>query len=270
MYLAKYLLSIEEFLDAENGEALYARAFSRVDETRRQKARRMKSDKARAASLGAGLLLQLAVREAVAGMDALSGRECTGHGPEGKRNTPECQDFPVKRYTVKKILENLRDKPPQPFAYRYGEEGKPYFRDLPFYFNLSHSGEYVLCVIASEEIGADIQQYRSGNYGIDSVRGERDYHGQDDFQRKSDYMGRLAGRFFSERECAALEQAGGERERLFYRLWARKEAYGKLTGKGVAGVLDVDMLPGAAGRESLLWEEYEGVKGYSIAVCRYG
>lgn len=256
MYLAKYLLSIEEFLDAENGEALFARAFSCVDETRRQKARRLRQGRMQAASLGAGLLLQLAVREAAAGMDAQSGWEC--------------QDFSVKRYTVKSLLEILQDKPPEAFAYRYGEEGKPYFRNLPFYFNLSHSGEYVLCVIATEEIGADIQQYRSGNHEIDSVRGERDYHGQDDFHRKSVYMGRLAGRFFSERECAALEQAGGERERLFYRLWARKEAYGKLTGKGVAGILDVNMLPGSSDRESLLWEEYDGVKGYSIAVCRYG
>ena len=53
--------------------------------------------------------------------------------------------------------------------------------------------------------------------------------------------------FFTEREAAALEQAGEEREtreRLFYRLWARKEAYGKLTGKGIAAALEVDFLPG--------------------------
>ena len=41
MYAAKYLLSIEEFLDAENGEALLARAFSYVDEERERKARQI-------------------------------------------------------------------------------------------------------------------------------------------------------------------------------------------------------------------------------------
>ena len=41
MYVARYLLDIEEFMDAENGEALLARAFLRVDEERGEKARRM-------------------------------------------------------------------------------------------------------------------------------------------------------------------------------------------------------------------------------------
>ena len=59
MYAAKYLLSIEEFLDAENGEALLARAFSYVDEERERKARRVRPGPVRAASLGAGLLLQM-------------------------------------------------------------------------------------------------------------------------------------------------------------------------------------------------------------------
>ena len=67
MYVARYLLDIEEFMDAENGEALLARAFLRVDEERGEKARRMRPGRARAASLGAGLLLQIGVREAVAG-----------------------------------------------------------------------------------------------------------------------------------------------------------------------------------------------------------
>ncbi len=42
MYVARYLLDIEEFMDAENGEALLARAFLRVDEERGEKARRMR------------------------------------------------------------------------------------------------------------------------------------------------------------------------------------------------------------------------------------
>ena len=72
------------------------------------------------------------------------------------------------------------------------------------------------------------------------------------------------------------------RERLFYRLWARKEAYGKLTGKGIAAALEVDFLPGGTvsspygcssgevGGKRLLWEEYDSIAGYSIALCRYG
>ena len=242
MYVARYLLDIEEFMDAENGEALLARAFLRVDEERGEKARRMRPGRARAASLGAGLLLQIGVREAVA---AVSG-----------------DNIGIKRYSVKQLLESLDGKPPVSLAYVYGKEGKPYLRDMPFYFNLSHSGEYVLCAVSTEEIGADIQQHC----------------GKD--------VGKLARRFFPEREWTALERAGEERERLFYRLWARKEAYGKLTGKGVADALGVDLLPGEGlpgkavpgGTEAavlpegrgLLWEEYGIMEAYSIAFCRFG
>lgn len=269
MYVAKYLLSIEEFMDKENGEALLGRAFLYVDEERERKARRIRPGQAQAASLGAGLLLQAAVRDAMA----------VGMHEE------------IKHYSVNQLLESLRDRRPVPLAYVYGKEGKPYFRDLPFYFNLSHSGSYVLCVISAGEIGADIQQHGGKN------------------------VGKLARRFFTERECmaleqmgrelertaqeqaggelerAALEQAMGERERLFYRLWARKEAYGKLTGKGIVDALGMDMLPkevlqgealpgeslpGSAestilpdGR-CLVWEESDVLEGYSIAFCQFG
>ena len=102
MYLAEYLLSIREFLEEyptgenvsnentagqrlsygllpekgqaekilsygfseeEYREALVERAFSCIDEERKKKAERIRPGRARAASLGAGLLLQLAVGE---------------------------------------------------------------------------------------------------------------------------------------------------------------------------------------------------------------
>ena len=216
-----------------------------------------------------------------------------GNAPGSRRGAPfgAAGRVELKRYSVKKLLESLYGKPPAPIAYVYGKEGKPYFRDLPFYFNLSHSGDYVLCAVSSAEIGTDIQQHCGKN------------------------VERLARRFFTEREAAALEQAGEEREtreRLFYRLWARKEAYGKLTGKGIAAALSADLLPGedvypenlsekaAASKNGsgpgrtlvprgmasarggaqmttvrldgkrLLWEEHDGIEGYSIALCRYG
>lgn len=252
--MAKYLLSIEEFMDKESGEALLGRAFLYVDEERERKARRMRPGLAQAASLGAGLLLQLGVREAMAeaGPEFAVQAMTAGVQLEGQNASRI-----IKRYSAKQLIESLCGKPPIPLAYVYGKEGKPYVRDLPFYFNLSHSGSYVLCAISGVEIGVDIQQHS----------------GKD--------VGKLARRFFPERECAALEQAGEERERLFYRLWARKEAYGKLTGKGIADALGVNLLPGAALPEKavftalpegrcLVWEESDVLKEYSIAFCRYG
>ena len=259
MYLAKYLLDITEFTDAENGEALLARAFLHIDEERRRKAHGIRPGKARAASVGAGLLLQAAVRD-------------------GDREA--CSQW--RRYSVNELMDFLQEKPPLELAYVYGREGKPYFRDLPFYFNLSHSGDYVLCVVSEAEIGADIQQHRRREK-------EKDREGSGGSERNafgdsSAVLGRLASRFFSERECAALNRAGAEREQLFFRLWARKEAYGKLTGKGVTGVLGMDMLPetgqeeekllsgegGFSREKGIFWEEYGSIEGYSIALCHYG
>lgn len=259
MYLAKYLLDITEFTDAENGEALLARAFLHIDEERRRKAHGIRPGKARAASVGAGLLLQAAVRD-------------------GDREA--CSQW--RRYSVNELMDFLQEKPPLELAYVCGREGKPYFRDLPFYFNLSHSGDYVLCVVSEAEIGADIQQHRRREK-------EKDREGSGGSERNafgdsSAVLGRLASRFFSERECAALNRAGAEREQLFFRLWARKEAYGKLTGKGVTGVLGMDMLPetgqeedkllsgegGFSREKGIFWEEYGSIEGYSIALCHYG
>lgn len=92
-------------------------------------------------------------------------------------------------------------------AIGYGAQGKPWLRDCPhIQFNLSHSGEYALAVFAPTVVGCDIQQR-------EQVKNSK----------------RIAARFFSEEEQRALE-AGGD----FYRTWARKESYLKLTGAGMA------------------------------------
>lgn len=261
MYLAKYLLNITEFTDAENGEALLARAFLHIDAERKRKALGIRPGKARAASVGAGLLLQAAVRD-------------------GDREA--CSQW--RRYSVNELMDILQEKPPLELAYVCGREGKPYFRDLPFYFNLSHSGDYVLCVVSAAEIGADIQQHGRREGGKGKAEERSGVSEQNAFRDNSAVFGKLASRFFSERECDALNRAGAEGEKLFFRLWARKEAYGKLTGKGVTGVLGMDMLPetgqeedkllsgegGFSREKGISWEEYGSIEGYSIALCHYG
>jgi len=308
-----YLLSIKDFVEADEGEAMRGRENSRrlleealckVDPWRREKAARMKAGRPRAASLGAGLLLQLAVKEAVgcgAGTYALpeaAGGEAMrqpgardgeramqrpeardGEGAmrqpgarDGERamQRPEARDGegamrqPGARdgeramqrpesgekqeravYTVSRLLGLLSQ--PLPLMYQYGINGKPYLKEYPFYFNLSHSGDYVLCAVSSQEIGVDIQQHRAGG------------------------MERLAQRFFSAEEVRAMENRGEGKEAFFYRLWARKEAYGKLTGEGIAGTVGISLLPGAEAMPEgvkLVWKEDEEIEGYSIAVVK--
>ncbi len=232
-----YLLSIREFLEGENSGMLLKEAFCKVDVKRRSKAERMRTDRGKAACLGAGLLLQLAVREAVGAC-----------GDAGRRDMGEeihSEDV-LRRFSVSWLLESISYS--IPISYYYGKNGKPYFQEYPFYFNLSHSGDYVFCALSSGEVGADIQQYCSNDNK------------------------RLAERFFSPQEILALQGCGEGKNALFYRLWARKEAYGKLTGEGIAPVIGMNFLPEAAqraGGRKLVWEEYSEPEGYHLAICRY-
>ena len=38
--------------------------------------------------------------------------------------------------------------------------GKPYIKNLPVYFSISHSGDFAVCAVSNEEIGIDIEQIR--------------------------------------------------------------------------------------------------------------
>lgn len=227
----KYILDIRAFVEREDRQILIGEAFARLDEERAEKARRIRQEKGMAASLGAGLLLQFAVRRAEAARAAGSVRTA---------------DSALLQCTVPGLLESL--EAPLPFAFRYGQGGKPYFKNYPYYFNLSHSGDYVVCALSEREVGIDLQEHRGAAFE------------------------RVAQRYFSSAEVFALMHAQ-DRAAFFFRLWARKEAYGKLIGKGIMEVAGKDLWSGGAeadGGEALCFEEYDGLQRYSMAVCRHG
>lgn len=148
--------------------------------------------------------------------------------------------------TIEHLLKTLAF--PFELTYIYGADGKPAWKDIPLQFSLSHSGEYVLCAFSETTVGADLQK------------------------RKPLIGNALVKRYFTEKEQTLLEQckSGDEREALFYTLWTRKEAYGKLTGKGIADTVKMDftqIYQGAFG-EIYEWEEYEQPSGYHITICR--
>lgn len=144
--------------------------------------------------------------------------------------------------TVSGLASQL--KAPLALTYRYGEKGKPFFKEIPLFFSLSHSGDYVLCAVSRREIGADIQKLQP----VDVLK--------------------LSRRFYSEPECLALERCADEKEmqRLFFELWSRKEAWGKLTGKGVAAVLGQDLRSGKAVQD-IEWAAASPPEGYTVAAC---
>lgn len=92
--------------------------------------------------------------------------------------------------------------------------GKPYLKNHGIYFNISHSGKYVLCAVGMEELGADIQ--KTGKYDI-----------------------KVVDRFFHRNERLYIASLPNDRQAAaFFRMWALKESYIKALGKSIAGIFD--------------------------------
>lgn len=115
---------------------------------------------------------------------------------------------------VRRLLRDLRGLEPSAYRILRGPHGKPYVQaDIPVFFNLSHSGDYVVCAIGDEEVGIDIERRGKVRMGV-------------------------ARRFFHPEEVGALEAAPLERRtELFFDYWAVKESYLKYTGEGLAASL---------------------------------
>jgi phosphopantetheinyl transferase (holo-ACP synthase) len=89
---------------------------------------------------------------------------------------------------------------------------KPYFEQGGAYFSISHDGGFAVCALSVEsEIGVDLTRLPRG---LDA-----------------DARRRLAARCFTPDEAKNVADTDGEE--LFARLWARREAVGKLEGRGV-------------------------------------
>ncbi len=131
---------------------------------------------------------------------------------EDDRRRCLCADMLARR-----MLADASGKTPEEIAFTIGHKGKPR-ADVPFYFNLSHSGQYVLCAVSDKPIGADIEQIKPFRAG-------------------------LVGRYFTEIEaayilggCEATAESVTDPEicARFYRTWTAKEAYVKMTGTGIS------------------------------------
>lgn len=194
-----YVAAIEPLME----DGFYQKALSLVGEYRREKAEKMiqRSDKAR--SLAAGLLLHHAVNVWRTGNSATA---------VGRGKHPRIGDSGVC-WDGRCLI---------------GEHGKPALpKEFGLYFNLSHSGDYVLCAVADREIGADIQRHEK-------------------------YEERLAERFFHSEELAYLRESE-DRERCFYDLWCLKESCIKCTGRGLGtGLERFSVVPFFYGEEIML------------------
>ena len=94
----------------------------------------------------------------------------------------------------------------------FNEMGKPYYRNGPF-FNISHSGKFVIMAVSNKEIGADIEE-----------NVEKD-------------MSSLV-RIFNEAEVKLIKEHAD-----FYYLWCAKESLIKCIGSSINKIKEVPSLP---------------------------
>ena len=119
---------------------------------------------------------------------------------------------------------------------KYGLHNKPrlYGNQMPF-FNISHSGKWVICALSDIEAGCDIEIIKKAEMGV----AER-FYGKDEY-------------------LSLLETPEGDmRDRAFFRYWTRHESYGKYTGEGFTDRVDED---------SVVFYEPEINPGYACSVC---
>lgn len=139
--------------------------------------------------------------------------------------------------------------------YEYNEYGKPSLSNINgFFFNISHSGDYVLLGASNNEIGVDIERIKKFN-------------------------SRIAQRFFrkEEYEYIMAPQDEEERKRLFFLYWVIKESYIKYSGKGLSQALNSFRIVIDENNRITVYQEdepselyfrhFNDLDGYSIGSC---
>lgn len=93
---------------------------------------------------------------------------------------------------------------PAEIEFGYNEHGKPFAKNLPVHFSVSHSGDIAVCAVSDKEIGVDIEKIRDVNP-------------------------RSAERFASVKEKEYIR----DNPNGFFEIWTLKEAYFKCIGTGL-------------------------------------
>jgi 4'-phosphopantetheinyl transferase len=119
----------------------------------------------------------------------------------------------IAELLVRHIIGFHRQIPHDKIFFDINPYGKPILRGDPsFHYNISHSGDWVLCAVSEASVGIDIEK-------IASV----DPH--------------IAERYFTEAEQRYVFAAGttdGQWLNRFYEIWTLKESYIKAVGTGLS------------------------------------
>ncbi|HYC27252.1 MAG TPA: 4'-phosphopantetheinyl transferase superfamily protein [Chitinophagaceae bacterium] len=122
--------------------------------------------------------------------------------------------------------------------------GKPVLVGAGVHFNVSHSGDWVVCVVDEKEVGIDVEEVTDIDLSVSE-------------------------NFFCPKEHEDILNAEDSVER-FFEYWTLKESYIKFIGEGLAKPLNefcVEFLEGEVRVDGAYFKQYEIGEGYKLAVC---
>ncbi|MBR3437824.1 MAG: 4'-phosphopantetheinyl transferase superfamily protein [Lachnospiraceae bacterium] len=131
-----------------------------------------------------------------------------------------------------------------------GPNGKPYFPAYPdLQFSLSHSGMLAVCAVSDRVLGVDCQEIVCGK---ESFR-------------------LIAKRYFTEEEQEKVFRRSPHSEEAedafdpaaFSEVWTKREAYVKMTGEGLAALLEY-------GKEPCFFPGVPEIEDYCVNICLRG
>lgn len=128
----------------------------------------------------------------------------------------------VGEMLVRKAISKRFSVSPESIVFGTKENGKPFAKDIPIEFNISHSGNMVVCAVSDSPIGIDIEQIRPVDLSV-------------------------AKRICTENELIYIFGKNPETSefkisydkeilRRFFKIWTIKEAYAKNIGTGIKSI----------------------------------
>jgi 4'-phosphopantetheinyl transferase len=158
------------------------------------------------------------------------------------------EHYIVGRGVLRELIAQYLDVPAADVEFTYGPHGKPQlagkFAESGLHFNLSHSGKLALYAFTLwREVGVDIE-----------------------YMKELDDAESIAERFFAPREVdTLLSLPKSARHEAFFNGWSRKEAFIKVTGKGVSYGLDnFAVTLGPDERAALVWVKGEDATRWQL------
>ncbi|MCD4698227.1 MAG: 4'-phosphopantetheinyl transferase superfamily protein [Bacteroidales bacterium] len=154
----------------------------------------------------------------------------------------------------RKVLGKKRNTPCLKLNIKKSEKGKPFLKGInDFFFNVSHSADWVVCAFGPLEVGLDIEKIRKPVY-------------------------RIAERYFSSHELNTLNKLDGQEKALyFFDLWTLKESYLKMLGKGLTKSLGSFTIIGENGdfllkedgssRQDVFFKQYTIDSNFKLSCC---